>query len=58
MEPKYAAIMNTSPNPHWHNDEEEEHDQRLEVLPPERQPKPKNWVRRLRIYLSQHWNPE
>ena len=50
--------MNTNPNHPWPEDQEEEHDQRLEVLPPERRRKPNNWVRRLRIYLSQHWNPE
>jgi len=49
--------MTNNPNPHWH-EEDEEHDQHLEVLPPERRQKPKNWVRRLRIYLSRHWNPE
>jgi hypothetical protein len=46
--------MQTSPNPHWHDDEEEEQ-HHFEVLPPS--PGPNNWVKRLRRLLLRHWQP-
>jgi len=45
--------MQPNTNPHWHEDGDEQ-ERGFEILPPTR---PNNCVRRIRLYLLQHWNP-
>ncbi len=49
--------MNPIPNPHWHEQDEDENEPRLEVLPPLNN-RSINWVRMVRRYLGRHWNPK